>query len=83
MDRELWIQCKTKEEYLEKEAVLFQILAEFDGRDGVNIFLSRERAKKRLPNSRSTKVCRELLEKLYQEFGSENANAVKKLKRLA
>lgn len=78
MDRELWIQCKTKEEYLEKEAVLFQILAEFDGRDGVNIFLSRERAKKRLPNSRSTKVCRELLEKLYQEFGSENVKVVEK-----
>ena len=78
MDRELWIQCKTKEEYLEKAAVLFQILAEFDGRDGVNIFLSRERAKKRLPNSRSTKVCRELLEKLYQEFGSENVKVVEK-----
>ena len=78
MDRELWIQCKTKEEYLEKEAVIFQILAEFDGRDGVNIFLSRERAKKRLPNSRSTKVCRELLEKLYQEFGSENVKVVEK-----
>ena len=78
MDRELWIQCGTKEEYMEKEPWLFQTLAAYDGRDGVNIFLSKVRARKRLPGSHSTHVCRELLDKLYREFGEENVKVVEK-----
>ncbi len=78
LDRELWLQFGTKEEYMEKEPVLFRILSGFDGRDGVNIFLSGIRAKKRLPNSRSTKVCPELLEELYREFGTQNVKVVEK-----
>lgn len=78
LDKDLWIQCRTKEEYIEKEPWLFQTLAEYDGRDGVNIYLSGERARKRLPNSRSTRVCSELLEKLYDKFGNENVKVVEK-----
>ena len=78
LDKELWIQCKTKEEYLEKEPWLFGTLSKYDGRDVVNIFLSEVRAKKRLPNSRSTRVCPELLEALYEKFGSENVKVVEK-----
>jgi len=78
LDKELWIQCKTKEEYLEKEQWLFGTLAKYDGRDTVNIFLSEVRAKKRLPNSRSTHVCPELLEELYEKFGGENVKVVEK-----
>ncbi len=78
MDKDLWIQCRTKEEYLEKEPALFQALALFDGRDTVNIFLSGVRATKRLPNSRSTKVCPELLQKLYDIFGMDNVKVVEK-----
>ncbi|MBO5485370.1 MAG: DNA polymerase III subunit alpha [Eubacterium sp.] len=78
MDKNLWIQCRTKEEYLEKEPALFQTLAQFDGRDTVNIFLSEVRARKRLPNSRSTKVCPELLQKLYDIFGIDNVKVVEK-----
>ncbi|MCH5264673.1 MAG: DNA polymerase III subunit alpha [Lachnospiraceae bacterium] len=78
MDKELWIQCQTKEEYMGKEPWLFQTLAAYDGRDGVNIFLSGIRAKKRLPNSHSTHVCPELLEKLYEKFGAENVKVVEK-----
>jgi DNA polymerase-3 subunit alpha len=78
LDKELWIQCRTKEEYLAIEENLFQILAEFDGRDEVHIYLSEVRAAKRLPNSRATKVCPELLEQLYARFGSENVKVVEK-----
>lgn len=78
IDKDLWIQCRTKEEYLEKEPALFQTLALFDGRDTVNIFLSEVRATKRLPNSRSTKVCPELLQKLYDIFGIDNVKVVEK-----
>lgn len=78
LEKELWIQCRTREEYQEKERFLFQALAAFDGRDTVHIFLSQERATKQLPNSRSTKVCSSLLSVLYEEFGSENVKVVEK-----
>lgn len=78
MDKELWIQFRTKEEYMEKESRLFELLAAYDGRDVVNIYLSGVRAKKRLPNSRSTHVCQELLQRLYGEFGKDNVKVVEK-----
>ncbi len=76
LPKQLWIQCQTKEEYLEKEAELFGILGEYDGQDTVIIYLSQDRAKKQLPNSRMTKVCPKLLEKLYEKFGTDNVKVV-------
>lgn len=63
---------------MEKEPRLFELLAGYDGRDDVIIYLSEVRAKKRLPNSRSTQVCKELLQKLYTEFGADNVKVVEK-----
>jgi DNA polymerase-3 subunit alpha len=76
LPRQLWIQCTTKQEYLAKEETLFEILQPFDGHDTVMIYLSQDRAKKQLPNSRMTHVCTELLQRLYQEFGEENVKVV-------
>lgn len=78
MESELWIQCKTREDYREKEAALLALLAEYDGRDGVNIYLSVDRARKRLPNSRCTHVCSELLVRLYDMFGHDNVKVTQK-----
>lgn len=72
LEKELWIQCKNRDDYQEKEEWLFRVLGMYDGRDSVNIFLSEPRAKKRLPNSRCTGVCKELLTLLYEKFGEEN-----------
>lgn len=76
--RELWVQCGTKGEYLQREPELFRILQDYDGQDEVVAYLSGERAVKRLPKSRTTKVCPELLERLYKEFGPENIKVVEK-----
>ena len=76
LPKQLWIQCRTKEEYLEKENLLFEILGEYDGQDTVIIYLSQDRAKKQLPNSRMTKVCPELLKKLDEIFGAGNVKVV-------
>lgn len=78
MERELWIQCKTKSEYMEKEPALFALLGDYDGRDDVNIYLSGEHATKRLPNSRCTKICSELLVELYDMFGHDNVKVTEK-----
>lgn len=74
--KQLWIQCADKPDYHAKEKALFETLGEFDGQDPVIIYLSRERAKKQLPNSRMTRVCTELLQKLYGMFGQDNVKVV-------
>lgn len=74
--RQLWIQFTDREEYRKMEKHLFAVLGQYDGQDTVIIYLSQERAKKQLPNSRMTKVCPELLEKLYQTAGHENVKVV-------
>ncbi len=76
LPKQLWIQCQTKEDYLQTESQLYQILGEYDGQDTVIIYLSQERAKKQLPNSRMTKVCPELLQNLYGIFGEDNVKVV-------
>ncbi len=74
----LWLQFGTREEYQKAELWIYQTLAEYDGTDEVNIYLSGERAKKRLPNSHSTCVCPQLLEKFYEKFGNDNVKVVQK-----
>lgn len=74
----LWLQFGTREEYLREETWIYQTLADYDGTDEVNIYLSGERAKKRLPNSHSTCICPELLEKFYKKFGRDNVKVVQK-----
>ena len=78
LEKELWIQCRNRQDYAEKEEWLFQILGQYDGRDGVNIYLSEARAKKRLPNSRCTHVCPELLATLFGKFGEDNVKVTEK-----
>ena len=74
--RQLWLQFPDREEYRKVEEHLFALLGQYDGQDTVIIYLSRERAKKQLPNSRMTKVCPELLEKLYGDMGHENVKVI-------
>lgn len=78
LDQSLWLQFGTREEYQREETWIYQTLADYDGTDEVNIYLSGERARKRLPNSHSTSVCPELLEKFYEKFGKDNVKVVQK-----
>ncbi|MGN1206025.1 MAG: DNA polymerase III subunit alpha [Eubacterium sp.] len=74
--KQLWIQFTDKQSYLAAEQSLFDSLAGFDGQDTVIVYLSTERAKKQLPNSRMTRVCPELLDQLYKKFTKENVKVV-------
>ncbi len=78
LDQSLWLRFETKERYREEEPWIFETLAGYDGKDEVNIYVSSDRATKKLPGSHSTKVCRELLQKLYDRFGQENVKVVQK-----
>lgn len=74
--KQLWLQFPNREAFRNMEESLFALLGQYDGQDTVIIYLSQERAKKQLPNSRMTKVCPELLEKLYEDMGHENVKVV-------
>lgn len=74
--KQLWLQFPNREAYRNMEESLFALLGQYDGQDTVIIYLSQERAKKQLPNSRMTKVCPELLEKLYEDMGHDNVKVV-------
>ena len=78
VEKELWIQFLTRADYEEAEQTLFAILGNYDGIENVYIYLSKDRARKLLPKSRCTKVCKELLSELYTKFGEDNEKVTEK-----
>ncbi|MDD6306232.1 MAG: DNA polymerase III subunit alpha, partial [Clostridiales bacterium] len=46
--RELWLQFATKEEFAEKEQMIYSLLSESDGKDEIVIYIASPRAMKRL-----------------------------------
>ena len=75
---ELWIQFADKNQYLQEEAKLFEVLSDSDGNDGVVVYLAKERAKKLLPANRNVHVDRKLLAALYEQFGETRVKVVEK-----
>lgn len=75
---ELWIQFKNKNEYLEKENVLSDIIQTSDGLDRVVIYLREDKLKKVLPGNMSVRLDLPFLEKMYEIFGQDNVKVVEK-----
>lgn len=76
--RELWIQFKNKQEYMEKEQELSEILRESDGNDNVTIYCSEEKAVKKYPKSMGILADRELIGILCEKYGENNVKVVEK-----
>lgn len=76
--KELWMQFATKEEYQQMEQKLFRMLLSSDGNDQVVIYLSKEKAIKRLANNRNVHIEPQLLENLRECFGEDNVKVVEK-----
>ena len=72
----LWIKFATKKEYEDKEQLLFDSMADSDGKDSVGIFLADVKQMKKLPSNRSVRVSPELLHKLEDLFGKDNINVM-------
>ncbi|MCR5755588.1 MAG: DNA polymerase III subunit alpha, partial [Acetatifactor sp.] len=70
--RELWIRFPNKNEFVENEQKLYDLLSDCDGKDVICIYLEEEKAIKRLPKSRSCEANRELMAKLSEIFGEKN-----------
>ena len=78
VEKELWIQFPTRADYEEAEQTLFAILGNYDGTENVYIYLSKDRARKLLPKSRCTRVCKELLSESYTKVGEDDVKVTEK-----
>lgn len=75
---DLWIQFADKEAFLKDEAKLYELLRDSEGKDGVVIFLAKEKATKRLPANRNIHVDSGLLVQLNNYFGESRVKVVEK-----
>jgi len=78
MPKEIWIKYPDKNTFVEDEQKLYQVLSQYDGEDGVYIYLECEKLIKQLPKSKGIKADIELIEKLKSIYGSSNIKVVEK-----
>lgn len=76
--REIWVKFKDKGDFVKNEQNLYEILREYDGEDGVCVYLECEKQIKRLPKSRNVKADKELLDKLGNAFLAQNVRLKEK-----
>ncbi|MBO6128271.1 MAG: DNA polymerase III subunit alpha, partial [Pseudobutyrivibrio sp.] len=76
--REIWIQFSNKAEYDSKEQLLSDTIRSMDGNDNMVIYLTEEKAVKRMPDNWGIGATAENLEILYEKFGEANVKVVNK-----
>ncbi len=76
--REVWIRFANKDAYEAAEGQLTEIIRQMDGSDGLAIYLTEEKAIKRMGPNWTLAASLENLEVLYQNFGQENVQVVEK-----
>ncbi|SOC12081.1 DNA polymerase III subunit alpha [Pseudobutyrivibrio ruminis] len=76
--REIWIQFSNKVEYDSKEQLLSDTIRSMDGNDNMVIYLTEEKAVKRMPDNWGIGATAENLEILYEKFGEANVKVVNK-----
>ena len=78
VQKELWLQFHTKEEYDQKEAELFELLHDSDGSDEVVIYVANPKLLKRLGINRTIRINTELVNNLTKFLGENNVKVVEK-----
>ena len=76
--REVWLQFATKEAYAAQESQLYEILHDSDGNDEVVIYVTSEKAVKRLGKHLTVHANTELLNRLTNFVGGKNVKVVEK-----
>ena len=74
--KQIWLQFKNKEEYLNKVNQMTEILTEFRGKSKIVIYLSTERARKILPSQYNITPSEQFLTKMYDFLGKDNVKVV-------
>ena len=78
VQKELWLQFHTKEEYDQKEAELFELLHDSDGSDEVVIYVANPKLLKRLGKNRTIRINTEFVNNLTKFLGENNVKVVEK-----
>ncbi len=78
VQKELWLQFHTKEEYDQKETELFELLHDSDGSDEVVIYVANPKLLKRLGKNRTIRINTELVNNLTKFLGENNVKVVEK-----
>ena len=78
VQKELWLQFRTKEEYDQKEAELLELLHDSDGSDEVVIYVANPKLLKRLGKNRTIRINTELVNNLTKFLGENNVKVVEK-----
>ena len=78
LEKQIWIQFATKDEYFSKENELMDLIKYSDGKDEVVIYIKDVKAKKILPPNCSVNADEVLLERLKIVYGEENVKLVEK-----
>lgn len=70
--RKLWIKFPDKESFEVNKEELYSMLSESEGKDGIIIYVEKERGKKELSKNQNVNADRALLGRLMERFGNEN-----------
>lgn len=76
--REVWIQFENMNDYQRQEKELLELMAPWDGKDAVFIFLKDVRQYKKLPASRNIDASAAVLSSLKKRFGEKNIKLMEK-----
>ena len=76
--REIWIQFANKAAYESGEKLLSEVIRQMDGNDNIVIYLTEEKAVKRMADNWSIGASNENLSVLYEKFGQDNVKVVDK-----
>ena len=82
LEREIWLQFESKEDYLSKEKSLLQLLSDSDGMDEVIIYLKQEKQKKSLGKNQTILGNAQMIEKLRLFVGEKNVGVKEKSLKL-
>jgi DNA polymerase-3 subunit alpha len=78
VQKELWVQFASKQEYEAGRERLLDIIRDFDGNDPVVIYVASPRAIKRLPANWNTSAADGAAEALSEAFGEKNVKVIQK-----
>ena len=74
--KQLWIQFADKAAYEQAVDGLYEILRNSDGKDEVVIYISGQKAMKKLPPSRNVNINNDLIAGLNEQYGENNVKVV-------
>ena len=74
--KRIWIRCQNREQWIQKEKALYNLIDEYPGKCTVSIYLADERAKKTLPIQWRMTISENSMQKLNNIFLHDNVKVI-------